>query len=502
LLTDIKNKKLETMKKLIIFFSAAILVTGVGCEKGYLDINTNPNSPADASPELVLPTALRATAARQITGYTFINGWMGYWAISGSYAISNNDFTTYQQTNTFGNGLWFSIYDNLEDYQYVETQGRLRGEPFFEAAGKIMKAYEFQQLVDMFGNVPYTDALQGTSVILPTYTDAQDIYDSLEYNLGVAIDLIKTSPDIARSGDILFGGDNTSWIKLANTLRLRILLRQSQIGRDSYIQGEIAKITAEGTGFLDVDAAADPGFLNADGKQNPFWDFNYNTSGTYTQDFWRANQYSITFYKNNDDPRLEQVYRPASSNGEYQGNYIGQPSGAFVGSASSTFGPGVLKSFAQPAVILPASESYFMQAEAALRGWIQDDPQALYEAGVTASFEFLGVPDADAAAEEYYTQAGNKQTNYAATTNFNEHLAVIIRQKWASENTVTPFEAWADYRRLHLPADIPITQSPYVDVPEIPVRIIYPEIEYQTNAANVTAQGTVNHHTTKIFWMP
>jgi hypothetical protein len=52
-----------------------------------------------------------------------VDGW-GYWAISGSYAISNNDFTTYQQTTTFGNGLWFSIYDNLEDYQYVETQGR------------------------------------------------------------------------------------------------------------------------------------------------------------------------------------------------------------------------------------------------------------------------------------------------------------------------------------------------------------------------------------------
>ena len=205
------------MKRLIIFFSAVLLVTGIGCKKDYLDINTNPNSPADASAELVLPTALKATAARQITNYTFISGWMGYWAISGSYAISNNDFTTYQQTTTFGNGLWFSIYDNLEDYNYVEQKGRENGEPFFEAVAKIMKAYEFQQLVDMFGNVPYTDALQGTSVIQPTYTDAQDIYDSLELNLGVAIDLIKTSPDIARSGDIVFGGDNTSWIKFANT---------------------------------------------------------------------------------------------------------------------------------------------------------------------------------------------------------------------------------------------------------------------------------------------
>ncbi len=488
------------MKKLIIFFSVVVLVTEMGCKKDYLNINTNPNSASNTTPELVLPAALARTAARQINNYTFISGWMGYWSISGSYAISNNDFTTYQQTTQFGNGLWFIIYDNLEDYNYVEQQGRIQGQGFYEGAAKIMKAYEYQQLVDMFGDVPYTDALQGTGVILPTYTNAQSIYDSLMLNLDAAVTLMENSPVVTRTGDIFFTGDNTKWVQLANTLKLRILLRQSQIGRDSYIQTELAKITADGNGFLAADASANPGYQNADGKQNPFWDFNYNASGTYTNDFWRANRYALDFYSNNNDPRLGLIYKPISgSTTVYQGNYIGQSVGAIVGSATSVFGPGVLKSFSQTAVVVSAAESYFLQAEAVQRGWLTGDAKALYQKGVTASFTYLGVPSATTAATAYYTQAGKQDVNWDEAA---DKLALIISQKWAAMNTVTPFEAWADYRRLGLPAEIPLSQSPYVDVAAIPVRIIYPEIEYTTNAVNVPAQADGAHHTSKLFWMP
>jgi hypothetical protein len=279
-------------------------------------------------------------------------------------------------------------------------------------------------------------------------------------------------------------------------------LRQSErTDRASYIQTELAKVKTES--FLDADAGVNPGYVNTDGKMNPFFDFAYNSAGTYTQDFWRANQYAIQFYKNNNDPRLTLVYQGTQSPaGLYQGNYIGQQVGAYVGSASSRFGPGVLKKYSQPAILMSAAESYFDQAEAILRGWLPGDAQAAYEAGVTASFEYLGVPDADNAAAAYVSQAGNKNTTWAATTSFAEKLALIIRQKWAALNTVTPFEVWADYRRLHLPADIPLTQNPAFDVLAVPVRILYPTSEYQTNAENVAAEGTINHHTSKIWWMP
>jgi len=85
---------------------------------------------------------------------------------------------------------------------------------------------------------------------------------------------------------------------------------------------------------------------------------------------------------------------------------------------------------------------------------------------------------------------------------FNEQLALIIRQKWAAMNSITPKEAYDDYRRLGLPSDIPLSVSPYVDQKAIPYRLLYPTSEYSNNAENVSAQGTINHHTSKIFWMP
>lgn len=487
----------------ILAGATLILLLGAGCKKGFLDINTNPNNASNASPELVLPNVLNVCAARQINSYTFISGWMGYWASSGSYAPDNTDYTSYKQTTDFGEALWSNIYNNLEDIYYVEQQAIAQNKPFYEGAAKIIKAYEFQQLVDMFNNVPYAEALKGTSNMLPKYDQAQAIYDSLIEGLDKAIELMKRPDAIAAvNSDILFNGHTDEWVKFANTLRLRILLRQSEKpGRAGYIQAQLAKVQAEE--LLDTDAGIDPGFVNTDGKMNPFYDFAYNASGTYTQDFWRANQYAILFYKNNNDLRLKKVYQGTQADPTvYQGNYIGQQTGAFVGSSCSRFGPGVLKSYSQPAVLLSAAESYFLQAEANVKGWLNGDAKSAYENGITASFEYLGVSNAAGEAAIYYSQNSNRQTNWSTAASNNDKLALIIRQKWAALNTVTPFEAWADYRRLGLPADIPLTQNPAVDVLAIPVRIIYPTSEYQTNAANVKAEGNIDHHTSKIFWMP
>ena len=118
------------MKKIVIAISFIYLFS-VGCKKGYLDINQNPNNPDNASPELVLPNALNVTASRQITSYIFISGWMGQWAISGSYAPSNSDFTTYRETTDFGNILWSNLYNNLEDYEYIKTASQAQEKPFF-----------------------------------------------------------------------------------------------------------------------------------------------------------------------------------------------------------------------------------------------------------------------------------------------------------------------------------------------------------------------------------
>ncbi len=485
------------MKKLLTILYAGLLLTAGGCSKGYFDINQNPNQAVTTTADLVLPNALKVTADQQIGSFSFASTWMNYWAASGSYALSATGLDTYKETTTFGNGIWNTYYRNLEDYNFVEKAAIANKTPFYEAAAKIMKALVFQQLVDMFNNIPYSQALSGTTNIQPQYDDAKTIYESLSSKLDSAVTLMSRADAIGSStSDVMFGGNNANWIKLANTLRLRILMRQSEMsGRASYIQGEITKIVNKGGGFLTADASVNPGYLNSDGKQSPFWALNYNTAGTYTQAFWRANQYPITFCQANGDPRYQYWYAPAATNGKYQGNVVGSAQN-HPGNDASTFGPGVLKSYNQPAVVVSAAESNFLQAEAVLRGWMTGNDAALVNQGIQASFTSLGAGDATS----YYTQS-NKNTNYLACVTFAEKLNCIIRQKWEANNMVTPFEAWCDYRRLGLPADNPITVSSFVDVPTIPFRILYPVSEYQYNPANVAAQGTIDHHTSKIFWM-
>jgi Starch-binding associating with outer membrane len=491
------------MKKNNIILTASLLLITIGCSKSYFDININPNTASSSTPELILPTALvnsaspiLATNTGAATGTNFISAWMGYWAPSGSYAQAPGDAASYVQNSGTGYGTWNGRYDNLEDYQYTIDQAKAQNKPFYQGAGIIMQAFVFHQLVDQFNNIPYSAALKGTTNIQPVYDDAKAIYESLSTNLGTAAAIMQR-PDAVGSAasDILFGGNALRWVQFANTLRLRLLIHQTQMaGRGAYIQGEINKILANGAGFLTEDAGVNPGYAANPNQQNPFWSMNYNTAGTYTNDFWRANKYPIAFCIANNDPRYKYWYAPIAG-GSYVGNQLGGLNA--VGSLSSTFGPGVLKSVSQPAIIMSAAESYFLQAEAGLKGYISNSPAALFNSGVAASFSYLGAP-----LGSYTSQAGNKNTNYAACSSDAERLACIIRQKYLAFNTVTPMEAWSDYRRLGLPSDVPITQSTFVDVPAIPLRLLYPTVEYNNNATNVGLQGTINPHTSKIFWMP
>ena len=497
-----------TNKSKITGFGGLILVAVLvlsSCSKSYYDINTDPNNSTNAGIDLVLSNALKISAAPQVSTYAVFSEWMNYWSPSGSYAINSSDGSSYKQTTDFAdnNGLWTNIYRNLSDYEYIEKTAAASNQYFYVAAAKTMKAYLFQQLVDMFNNVPYAEALKGTANLQPKYDNGKDIYEALSTELGTAVTLFQRQDATGSSTqDILFAGNKSYWAKFANTLRLRLLIRQTEIsGRSAYIQSEINKILANGAGFLNTDAGVNPGYAASSGKQNPFYGFAYSLTGTYTQDFWRAGKFVISFSQAHNDPRYKRWYAPISD-GSYVGTTVGSTSNP-SGNLSSTFGPGVLKSVSQPAVIFSAAESYFLQAEAILRGFLTGSDLTMYNNGVQASFTYLGA----GSATTYTSQAGDRETNYAACTTFNEKLNCIMRQKYLAMQDVTTFEAFADYRRLFylgLPftASIPISVNPQRDGNAIPTRILYPTIEYQTNLENVSAQGTINHHGSKVFWMP
>jgi len=502
------------LKRLMtVVFLAAIFGS---CTKQLLDINTSPNDPttASATPDLVLSAALQNMAVQYSNPtadarFAFAALWMGHISYSGNYAIATENIS-YAITNNFAAGAFGNIYDIIEDFDFVEKKGAETGNNFYRGIGILMKAYNYQTLVDLYGNVPYTDALKGTDASKPKYDDQKAIYDDLGKKMDTAIALLKTSVTGSIGGDVMFKGNAPNWVKFANTVKLRLLIRQSQkADRAAYIAAEVAKLA--GASFLDVDATVNPGYLNSAGKTNPFWGSNVNTSGTYTQDFYRAGQYAIDFFKNHGDTlRMKRFYTGVGKdnidsmkkfypNASYQGNYFGDQ--GLTNSKTSGFGYGLLNSFSQSAPIMTAAESYFLQAEAIARGWLAGGAAAAktaYQNGVKKSFTFLGLTEAQATT--YYSQAGDKQVNWDATTNLSEQIALIIRQKWAALTGLNELEPYNDYRRLKLPPDVPLSLSPF-STGKMPTRLLYPQRENEVNAESVQAVGTITP-TTNVWWMP
>ena len=471
-----------------------------------------------------------------------MSGWMSYWAVSGSYAISSTAFYTYKMTSDFpdDNGLWGPVYDNLEDYQYIDTKAGENDQSFLQGIGKIMKAYQYHHLVDMFNDVPYSDALKGALSLKPVYDKGTDIYDSLFVQLEAGMTLVKnaaTAPD--SKSDIMFGGDKTLWLKFANTVRLRMLLRMSELAaKPAFFQPNLDLTKNEPAGFLDQDALVQPGYSNSTGKGNPAWRSYYNLVGQEQSsygDFWRASDYAITWYTSNNDPRLSRIYASVGydtdpTTATYVGDVLGATNGNPVGNASSGFGPGVLRGPDAPAVMMLAAESYFLQAEAVVLGYITGDDKDLYQKGIEASFLYLFsnysatttdvgydplTPagfDPQTAAVDYYSQAGNTFADYATAISVLDKQTIIIGQKWAALNSLNSFEAWSDYRRfdyLHTGAApytgplgyLPLTSSPDFDVLKIPIRLKYPTSEFEKNPENVQAEGSIDHQASKIWWM-
>ena len=494
------------LKKLTIGAMMATLTILSGCQKDYLDINNNPNQVTAATPVLVLPAALSSSGAYFSTSFSFLNLWMGYWNWSGNYSIGTSD-KNYQFTNDFNTGIWNNAYIIIKNYDYIDKQGATLGQPLLQGMAKIMKALHFQILVDTYGNVPYSQALQGIASAQPAYDDATAIYEDLFKQIDAALALFDNADKIAAQGgtvlnpttnDIMFQGNIGKWRRFANTLKLRMLLRQSEKSdRQAFVQTQLATLKASSYGFTKSgeNAAVNPGYANSSGQQSPFYGtYGYQVNGQPIEAYNinRANKYGITFYQStNDTSRLAKFYTPASGT-TYDATYFGTIA-PLVNSQVSGIGPGLLNSVNQPAYILTSHEAFFIQAEAAQRGWIAGDPKTLYQQAITESYLNLGLTAANATT--YYSQA-TANVGWDSSTN---KIQAVITQKWASLNGWSPFEAWSDYRRLGLPA-VPISQDPSTSVKQIPVRLLYPQSEYNYNGTVVKAQGQISQFTSKIFW--
>lgn len=491
------------MKKAILSLFALAIVS-VSCDD-FLDVNENPNDPSISTPSLTLPVALEDFGelnGRTMTylGNQLVVNWAtpSNWsanAIYSRYNFSADDFSNIFETS------YATIFKNLTYIENYEDPSGAVDYSNYKAISKIVKGFQYQMLVDLYGDVPYTEAnLRGDNTT-PAYDDAETIYKSVIEDLGVAVDLINNSAAAEDPGtqDILFEGHMDYWVEFANSIRLRMLVRMSNTGQDAYISSQIADITANGGGFIHATAGVNPGYTASDNQQSPFFDYFVQPNGAQQnrKDFTVASEYALAFLTNANDPRLERLYEEAA-NGGYKGAEQSTilPGVGFTSDDLSKVGPGLLVSADQDQIVMSEAEALFVQAEATVRGYLPGGDaaaQALYEAAITASFVQLGVEDAETEAQTYY----NQDIINVSWDDSTDKIQAIITQKWVALNGTSSIESWIDLTRTGYPAGLPIpAESDGVR----PIRLLYPSSEYARNVNNVPTQTADDVFTNAPFW--
>jgi len=514
---------MKSIYKSSLFIAAFFTVMSfAGCDK-YLDVNTDPNRATDnnITADLIFPNAavevgsLQANAYWSATTSNFasnnfvsLNRWMGYWGWPGDYSIDQEE-TSYNINFSTSDQIWTRYYNTLFDLRLVETKAIANGDSVLAGASLILSAKLWQELVDAFGNIPYSQAFQAELYQNPTYDKGTDVYAALQTNLDKAIVLVdKTAKKTFPVTDIVFAGDVQKWKRFANTLKLRLLLRQAETTYKTAAPiAELTKIAATG-GILasGESVSVNPGFTNSAGKQSPFYaTYGKTATGADASATARANNFFTTLLSKNGDGR--DLYFFTTVGGNVIGTTYGLPQGNPNGSVSSQPGPGVANNAAQAAWIIPSFESGFFHAEAIARGWMSDETaQAAYEDAVTQSFVWLG--DSAVHATTYLATSDIAMWANAGTT-VQSQVNFILTQKYISLCSIDALEAWSDYRKMNkatIPASVTsnngdvytlLSVNPARGTNTIPLRMLYPQSEYTANP-NTPKDKDV----TRIFWIP
>ena len=476
-----------------------LAVSLLGCTGDFEEINTNRNNPISTQPNLILPGVQR-DMMNMLVGET--------WSIGNTVMqhTAKNQFVN-EDRYLWGeiNSIWNSVYDNMRDVNNILIQAEQNNLPNYRGVALILKSWMFSLATDAYGDIPYTDALSGKEgVFFPKYDTQESIYEGILSDLEEANVLLTGALPV--SGDLIYGGDVGAWRKLANSLRIRYLMRISD-RRD--VSADLSAIVNNPEDFPIFTGNDDHAVYTYQAESpNQFPLFTYRI-GSFNE--FRASKTLTDRLKATNDPRLYIFVRttpateatPTTADDQYVGipngmadvealTYNGGPEfqsrigPLFFEQANTPLGIQVAKG-----VIMTYAELQFLLAEAAERSFIGGNAATYYMAGINASFDFYGInPEAS-----YFTQ-----TEVAYTGSEEELLEKIGTQKWISL-FFQGMEAWFDWKRTGYPTLTPAVDNQNDD--KIPVRFIYPIIEQSLNAENradaVSRQGADDLNS-RVWW--
>jgi hypothetical protein len=474
--------------KILSALAVALLVGGSACGN-LTDINTNPNGPVDVPPPSILGSVIQGVVGG-VDGVNSLNIRGGGLWVQYTSEIQYRDEDKYI-VRPGTSGGWGFYNGSLEDCQRMIVKGAAAGTPNWEAVGRIMKSYMFSVMTDAMGDLPYSEALKGDTILAPKYDTQQDIYTALFADLTTASTQIDPAGVGFSTGDIMYGGDMTEWRKFANSLRLRLAIHLSNVDPTT-AQAEAQAAVTAGVFTSNADNAQLQ-YLATSPNRNPIYDDargrdDYGMSKTYVDSLlsWSDPRLPVFAQLNHDPIVANQTYE-------------GLPNGLNDGEGTplvyiSRIGAYWRETPNAPMALLTYSEVLFLEAEAAERGWIAGNAAQLYADAIRASMEQYGVADAD-----IVTYLAQPQVTYVPGAT---GLTQIAYQKWVSM-FMQGMEAWTEYRRTLVPTLVP---GPRAVLASIPERLPYEDQEAVLNKTNLDAAvaaqgfGASNNLTTPLWF--
>jgi Starch-binding associating with outer membrane len=474
------------MKKILMLLLTTTLF--FACQKDFGDLNVDTKKPPTVEPSALFVYSQKELSDLMATPNVNTNIFRllsQYWTETTYTDEANYDLTTRNIPQNFWNTMYVSVLNNLKESQrLIPSQNPV----FFPAAvqknqnacAEILNVYAFSTLVNTFGNVPYTDALNIDNVY-PKYDDAATIYDALLVRLDKAITDIDVNSEGFGGNDLYFGGDMAGWKTFANSLKLRMGMTLADVNPAK--AKTVVESAAPGA-ISSNDENVAFGYLSAPPNTNPVWE-DLVQSGR--KDFVGANTI-VDAMNGLNDPRVP-LFFTTDADGNYSGGIYAASNNYSTYSKPSD----ALTDPTLPGVLIDYAEVRFLLAEATARGFsVGGTPEAHYEAAIRASIEYWGGSNADA--DTYLAQPS---VAYATAT--GDWKQKIGTQKWIALYN-RGFDGWVEWRRF----DYPILNVPDgLTYGDIPVRYTYPIQEQTLNSENYTrgsASVGGDEVTTKLFW--
>jgi hypothetical protein len=461
------------MRKIYIIAIAGLLTAG--CNKFDSDINTDPNRPSKASGiQLIANSELSLPGLSSSPQGEFLAQYLAETQYPGA--------SLYPDGGTSFYGLYQGPLINLEKVltsELTPADGPIANQ---RAVAKILKAYFFWHITDRWGDVPFTEALQGAENFTPKYDKQEAIYDSIFQWLTEANTSIVPG-NIAN--EIVYGGDVTKWRKFGNSVHLLAALRLSEVNATKAAL-EFNKALTDGVMTANTDNFTYKHI--ADATNQSYW---YGQVVTQNREWWALTKTLVDYMNPVNDPRLP-VYGKKNSSNVYQGLDFGTTAGLPNTTGVSLIGPAI---YAQNANIylLTYAQVLFAKAEAAKRGWIAGgdvDAKTNYDLAIDQSVrQWTG---SNTGVATYMTQTGIPYNPATA-------LAQIGMQRYV-HLFMHGYEAWAEWRRTGFPGNL-VTPGGRA----VPLRNAYPPNEVFNNSVNyqaaVQAQfGGVDGLYGKVWW--